>query len=163
MFLCFLVLFCFFFNKNVLTEIAMKFQKKKKAKQNILSNLPPYRYYKSNFSITAFPSSIKNTNREEKKRVSKLLAANNVRAEEDIPCWTHSWRKHPPRIYFYIISVNSQFVRALTVQQPTNQQLIASNNWLLRDYCLNKSQKFCALVTYYFLKTVKFNGSQPYC
>lgn len=78
--------FVFFFNKNVLTEIAMKFQKKKKAKQNILSNLPPYRYYKSNFSISAFPSSIKNTNREEKKRVSKLLAANKVRAEEDIPC-----------------------------------------------------------------------------
>lgn len=41
--------------------------------------------------------------------------------------------------------VNSQFVRTLMVQQPTNQQLIASNDWLLGDYCLNKSSKLCAV------------------
>lgn len=31
------------------------------------------------------------------------------------------------------------------VQQRTNQQLIASNDWLLEDYCLNKSSELCAV------------------
>lgn len=50
-----------------------------------------------------------------------------------------------PTSEFALSLVNSQFVRALMVQQQTNQQLIASNDWFLGDYCLNKSQKLCAV------------------